>query len=192
MQAIIQAFVRMAAQWITQQIIMAVFGKAIQAAQLAALAPIAFATAALWAPAATAASIATFGGAAVEGAAMAQTAIWTSALGFAEGGLVTGPGTGTSDSIYARLSNGEFVVPADRVAQYGVGFFEDLRGGRTPALASSAPASGGAAGGSSSEPSVSMHQAFYFDHEEAVRSALTSPAGRRLVVDLLRGTQYEL
>ena len=34
------------------------------------------------------------------------------ALGFAQGGLVTGPGSGTSDSIPARLSNGEFVVNA--------------------------------------------------------------------------------
>ena len=33
-------------------------------------------------------------------------------FGFATGGEVRGPGTGTSDSIYARLSNGEFVVNA--------------------------------------------------------------------------------
>lgn len=36
---------------------------------------------------------------------------------FAEGGLVTGPGTGTSDSIDAKLSNGEFVLTADKVAK---------------------------------------------------------------------------
>ena len=33
-------------------------------------------------------------------------------LGFAEGGAVRGPGTGTSDSIMAKLSNGEFVINA--------------------------------------------------------------------------------
>jgi hypothetical protein len=33
-------------------------------------------------------------------------------VGFASGGRVTGPGTGTSDSIPARLSNGEFVINA--------------------------------------------------------------------------------
>lgn len=38
--------------------------------------------------------------------------------GFADGGLVTGAGTGKSDSIPARLSNGEFVVNAARTAQY--------------------------------------------------------------------------
>lgn len=41
-------------------------------------------------------------------------------LGFASGGLVSGPGTGTSDSIPARLSNGEFVVRSSAVRQPGV------------------------------------------------------------------------
>jgi tape measure domain-containing protein len=36
----------------------------------------------------------------------------SSIFSFAEGGMVIGPGTGTSDSIMARLSNGEFVVNA--------------------------------------------------------------------------------
>lgn len=47
--------------------------------------------------------------------------------GFAEGGLVTGPGTGTSDSILARVSNTEFIQPAATVAHYGVPFMEALR-----------------------------------------------------------------
>jgi hypothetical protein len=37
---------------------------------------------------------------------------------FAAGGQVTGPGSGTSDSIMARLSNGEFVVNAKATAQH--------------------------------------------------------------------------
>jgi tape measure domain-containing protein len=37
---------------------------------------------------------------------------------FADGGLVTGPGTSTSDSIFARLSKGEFVVNADATRQF--------------------------------------------------------------------------
>ena len=37
---------------------------------------------------------------------------------FAEGGLVTGPGTNTSDSILARLSNGEFVVNAKSTQRF--------------------------------------------------------------------------
>ena len=39
--------------------------------------------------------------------------------GHAVGGLITGPGTGTSDDIPARLSNGEYVIRAAAVRQYG-------------------------------------------------------------------------
>lgn len=56
--------------------------------------------------------------------------------GMAMGGLVTGPGTGTSDSIPTMLSNGEFVMRASAVKQYGVDFFNSLnqqRVGFTPA-----------------------------------------------------------
>ena len=52
-----------------------------------------------------------------------------SALGVvrrASGGLVTGPGTATSDSIAARLSNGEYVVKASAVKYYGVDFMNAL------------------------------------------------------------------
>lgn len=40
--------------------------------------------------------------------------------GFASGGLIRGPGSGTSDSILARLSNGEFVIRQAAVKRYGV------------------------------------------------------------------------
>lgn len=50
--------------------------------------------------------------------------------GFATGGYIRGPGTGTSDSIMARLSNGEYVIPANVVRQLGVGFFDQLIGKR--------------------------------------------------------------
>lgn len=39
-------------------------------------------------------------------------------FGFAEGGVVSGPGSGTSDSILARVSHGEFVVKAAAVKQH--------------------------------------------------------------------------
>lgn len=42
--------------------------------------------------------------------------------GFASGGYVHGAGSSTSDSIPARLSNGEFVVRASSVDKVGVGF----------------------------------------------------------------------
>lgn len=42
------------------------------------------------------------------------------------GGPISGPGTGTSDSIQARVSNGEFVIPADVVRAKGTEFFQKL------------------------------------------------------------------
>jgi tape measure domain-containing protein len=55
----------------------------------------------------------------------------------AEGGKVTGPGTGTSDSIMAMLSNGEYVVNAATTKRW-LPFLETLNAndGRLPAFAS--------------------------------------------------------
>lgn len=44
----------------------------------------------------------------------------------ANGGHVRGPGTGTSDSIDAKLSDGEFVLPTDTVRKVGVRRLQDL------------------------------------------------------------------
>jgi TP901 family phage tail tape measure protein len=44
----------------------------------------------------------------------------------AAGGYISGPGTATSDSIPARLSNGEYVIRASAVDHYGVGLFDQL------------------------------------------------------------------
>lgn len=59
----------------------------------------------------------------------------------ASGGYIRGAGTGTSDSIPARLSNGEFVMSAKAVDKFGAGFMSALNSGRVPAFAS-----GGAVG----------------------------------------------
>lgn len=47
--------------------------------------------------------------------------------GFAKGGAVVGAGTGTSDSILARLSNGEFVMDANTVKHFGVNAMKRLQ-----------------------------------------------------------------
>lgn len=54
-------------------------------------------------------------------------------LKFAKGGYVSGAGTGTSDSIPARLSNGEYVVKASSVKAVGTNFLDMLNstGGRS-------------------------------------------------------------
>lgn len=44
----------------------------------------------------------------------------------ATGGYISGPGTATSDSIPALISNGEYVIRAAAVSKYGKGFFDSL------------------------------------------------------------------
>jgi hypothetical protein len=55
--------------------------------------------------------------------------------GMAEGGLVTGPGTGTSDSINARLSHGEHVTKASAVQFWGTDFMDAINNMRLPGFA---------------------------------------------------------
>ena len=50
----------------------------------------------------------------------------------ATGGYVNGYGTSTSDSNMAMLSRGEYVVRADTVRKFGVGFMDALNDGRLP------------------------------------------------------------
>ena len=50
----------------------------------------------------------------------------------ATGGYVDGYGTSTSDSNLAMLSRGEYVVRADTVRKFGVGFMDALNDGRLP------------------------------------------------------------
>ena len=45
---------------------------------------------------------------------------------FAAGGMVRGPGSATSDSIMARLSNGEFVMRASAVRHWGAGLLASM------------------------------------------------------------------
>jgi len=52
---------------------------------------------------------------------------------YANGGKVKGPGTGTSDSIAARLSDGEYVIPADVVRRIGTDALDRLISGHMPA-----------------------------------------------------------
>lgn len=72
----------------------------------------------------------------------------------ATGGKVTGPGSGTSDSIPAMLSNGEFVINAKATRQHRQ-LLEAINSGRVPAFAA-----GGMVGGSLSStyaPSLAIN-----------------------------------
>ena len=54
---------------------------------------------------------------------------------FATGGYVSGKGTSTSDSIYARLSDGEYVIRAAAVRMLGVDTLDALNSGKIGGLA---------------------------------------------------------
>ena len=62
-------------------------------------------------------------------AALAGGISLVSKIGHAEGGLITGPGGPTDDSIFTRLSNGEFFARAAAVDRFGPDFFNALNAG---------------------------------------------------------------
>lgn len=106
--------------------------------------------------------------------------------GLAAGGLVRGRGTPTSDSIWARLSDGEFVIRAAVVNQIGVGALMRLnnmgsllpRGGRSFAMGGLVTA--GAAGGATSGFTIVLDgQSFNARSDEATAQALLRVARRR-------------
>ncbi|MBI3886162.1 MAG: hypothetical protein HY302_10585 [Opitutae bacterium] len=118
--------------------------------------------------------------------------------GFAEGGLVNGPGTGTSDSIPARLSNGEFVVRATTVDRFGAGFFNDLNAGALNlaalpgGIARQIPVASAGAGSSplldtadvgaqAGQPQVKIYNAFFSDQPSA-RQWLNSKDGQKNLI----------
>lgn len=114
----------------------------------------------------------------------------------ATGGLLQGPGTGTSDSIVARVSAGEYVVRASSVKKYGPGFFHRLNAGSLPRDVTNLRrfATGGLVGGN-----VEPHQGKDFRGEltlglEAglVVDQMDSPAGERLVVKVVNKNRRSL
>jgi hypothetical protein len=121
--------VQMAAQAIASNLMVALLGK-----------PIAAATAAAWAPAAAMVSLATMGAnsAAANAGIVATSALaqgFAGAGGLAEGGMVRGRGTGTSDSIPTMLSNGEYVLRASAVSKIGKPLLDTLNRGGVPRFA---------------------------------------------------------
>lgn len=131
---VISAIVQMGVRWVMTQLMMAVMGKSILAASTAATAPIAAAQAAIWTPAAVAATIASWGGAAMAapGFIAAANAVSLGMSMFDQGGF-TGPG-GRME-VAGIVHRGEYVMPADVVDRIGVGNLEALHRGGSPAAA---------------------------------------------------------
>jgi phage-related minor tail protein len=130
-------------------------GATAAAASTATQVEAAAATTAAWTPASIAASIGSWGAAAAIGLAAVVAALAFKA--FADGGHVRGPGTGTSDSIPAWLSNNEFVTRAAVVGQAGaLPFLKDFNARGMAALPDWANVVRHATGGLAGVPAPSM------------------------------------
>ncbi|MGM1129870.1 MULTISPECIES: tape measure protein [Serratia] len=126
----------------------------------------------------------------------------------ATGGQVTGPGTGTSDSIAARLSNGEFVMKTAAVQRYGVDFMHAVNQGRLGAFADGglvsdpgfsraagvnqsvnpdAPGAQGAGGGT-----TNLQQYLVLDPNEMLDRAVKSAPGNRVMMTWVKANTATL
>ena len=68
------------------------------------------------------------------GDSITTTNLGSAGGGDAAGGHITGPGTGTSDSIPTNLSNGEYVIDAKTVEALGPAFFQSIQAMFNPSV----------------------------------------------------------
>ena len=104
-----------------------------------------------------------------------------SAIAVAGGGLIRGPGTATSDSIPAMLSDGEFVVSAAAVGRIGAGALNAINAGRI---------TGRGSADSPARPFV-LNQHFY-DKRPHPRDYLNTAEGQHQLVELSRKLRLQI
>lgn len=145
-------------------------------------------TATAWAPAAAMASLATLGANSVPAAAaLTSTTALASSLavipGFATGGYVSGAGTGTSDSIMARLSDGEFVVNA-AATKRNRALLEAINSNERVSVAGGGGATMVASSGAQSGAQASqvIHQVTIENYSQSQVQTSTDPDGRLRVI----------
>ena len=142
-----------------------------------------------------------FVAAAAMAAALAGGISLVSKISHADGGLITGAGGPRDDRIPALLSNGEYVIPAHRVQQYGAGFFEAIRSGsyladnasaalasRGAALQSFGPAGASmpaASAGGGEAPNVHVNFGA-FNNQQHAQSWLETQQGEKYMVNFLK------
>jgi phage-related minor tail protein len=140
------------------------------------------------------------------GANAGSSAIGAAAVAAATGGYITGAGTSTSDSIPAKLSNGEYVVKAASVKKYGVDYLHAINTGRlhryaTGGLVSNvsrptAPnlydenSSSKATNQAQSAPVI--QQTLVLDSGEMMKSGISSVAGSRAMMTWIRANSQTL
>ncbi|MBN6074308.1 tape measure protein [Aggregatibacter actinomycetemcomitans] len=127
----------------------------------------------------------------------------------ATGGYIRGPGTGTSDSIPARLSNGEYVVKAASVAHYGVGFLHAINRRQLRSFSDGRPVSvppvpsyrepglsnslrEGRAGSQVVASPVQIQQTLAVDSAELFTAGINTRAGEQAVLTVIRANKQTL
>jgi chromosome segregation ATPase len=113
-------------------------------------------------------------------------------VGAAEGGYISGPGSATSDSIPAMLSNGEYVVKASAVKQWGVGFLDRINSGL--ALPTLALANGGIIDAGGGSPAVNVaapnvevsNRIVNVVDPSLMQEAMQTREGEKLVLNIIR------
>lgn len=171
--SIIQSFSDMAAEWITQQLIMATVGRSLRAQAQGEQAASAAASAASWTPAAMLSSIASFGAAAAVGTAAVTAAL----VAFKDGGYVSGPGGPRDDRIPALLSDGEYVINA-AATRRARPILEAINAGQDPATAAGG---GGARAVGGQGPQRNTHVVMAWT-ESDIRRAFEGAIGDDVIV----------
>ncbi|MFC0997027.1 tape measure protein [Pasteurella multocida] len=126
----------------------------------------------------------------------------------ATGGYITGPGTGTSDSIPARLSNGEYVIRAASVSRYGVDFLHAINRGQLrkystgglvsmPKVSTSkepglTQAMQNNAGAHAVASPVHIQQTLAVDSAELFTAGINTHAGEQAVLTVIRANKQTL
>lgn len=141
------------------------------------------------------------------GSSITQPSTLPSAGKRATGGYISGPGTSTSDSIHAMLSNGEYVIKADAVRKYGLNFLDAVNSGHFTRMRTVIPrfADGGYVGDALQDTARGMTDfaknlgtsvgvdntisiALVRDEQEAIREWAKSPSGgQKFLVDFAKG-----
>ena len=146
--------------------------------------------------------------------AASATSGWWSAIasafsgvgGHATGGPIRGPGTSTSDSIPARLSDGEWVIQASAVSHYGHAFMDAINNKRLRKLATGGPVSvppvpsysepglsdslrDGRTGAQVVASPVNIQQTLAVDSAELFTAGLKTTAGVKAVITMLRANK---
>jgi hypothetical protein len=179
-QQIVAALIKMGIQWIITRLTISATEQATATSEAAAKAPGALMD-----------SISSYGVAALVGAA-AFAAAMALAGGFAEGGMVRGPGGPTDDRVLARLSAGEGVLNARAMQRLGEQNLNRLNAGGD--LAAVLPGRGGGAAAGNGQPVLRNDVRFVgvVDSVAIGMKALESEQGQRFVLDLMRSRIHEV